>query len=172
MSDQYVGEIRVFGFNFAPNQWASCDGQILPIQQNAPLFAILGVNYGGNGTTNFGLPDLQGRAGLDASVPTLVGEQSGAPSITLQVSEIPQHTHNAYVDNGRPQSEAASAQIPSRFATKDVYTYLIDTPAPPLVSLAPQTVSLIGGNGAHENRQPYQVLNYCIALQGIFPARS
>ena len=172
MSDQFVAEIRVFPFNFPPTGWAFCDGQLLPISQNTALFSLLGTTYGGDGKSTFALPDLQGNVpmqpgqGAGLSLRDL-GEQSGVESITLLQSEIPFHTHSMgadvldLADTSTPNPNAVYALS----AGGTLYQTSGNT------DLAPQTLSLVGGGLPHNNMQPYLTLNYCIALQGIFPQR-
>ncbi|MFV8631862.1 phage tail protein [Ralstonia pseudosolanacearum] len=170
MSDQFIGEIRIFGFNFAPVDWAACDGALMPISQNAALFSILGATYGGNGSTTFGLPDLRGRAVM-GPVGGALNDQQGAATISLQQGEMPMHTHTAYGNNARAASTAAAGRLPARFMVAHNQSFIATeaTPAPVMTTLAPQTVGPAGGSTAHENCQPYLAVNYCIALQGAWP---
>lgn len=173
MSDQFVAEIRIFPFNFPPTGWAFCDGQLMPISQNTALFSLLGTTYGGDGKSTFSLPDMQGNApmqpgqGQGLSLRDL-GELSGSESVTLLVSEMPFHTHAL-----RVSAEVADIQIPTantslaRSGGGSAYT----TQATNIVQLAPQALSPAGGSLPHNNMQPYLTLNFCIALQGIFPQR-
>ena len=173
MSDQFLAEIRIFPFNFAPTGWAFCDGQLIPISQNTALFALLGTVYGGDGKSTFALPDLQGSApmqpgqGQGHSLRDL-GEMSGTESITLLVSEIPFHTHTL---NAAP--DPANAQIPTSTVclTRSAGGNAYSTVTTGLVAMAPQTLAPAGGGLPHNNMQPYLTLNFCIALQGIFPQR-
>jgi len=169
MSDQFVAEIRIFPFNFPPTGWAFCAGQLMPISQNTALFSLLGTTYGGDGKSTFALPDLQGNApmqpgqGQGLSLRDL-GEMSGVESVTLLVSEIPFHTHSysateEAANENNPQNNAPGAGV-AQFAT----------PAA-LAPMAFQTLSLAGGSLPHNNMQPYLTLNFCIALQGVFPPR-
>lgn len=175
MSEAFIGEIRTFGFNFAPFRWALCNGQLLPISQNTALFSLLGVNYGGNGTTNFALPDIQGRATLaQGQGPGLseqfMGQQSGSENITLLTSEMPNHNHNllALPDLGEESDPTGKAL--ARAQGVNAYT---PTSTSGTVALAATSLSSFnGGNQPHNNMQPYLVLNFCIALQGVFPARN
>jgi microcystin-dependent protein len=173
VADPFVAEIRIFGFNFAPRGWALCDGQLLPISQNTALFSLLGTTYGGNGKTNFALPDLQGNAamhpgqGQGLSLRDL-GETGGEETVTLLVSEIPAHAHSLMA-----QTEPANAQIPSpalcltRSAGGNAYS----TTTTGLQNMALQAIGPAGGGLPHNNMQPYLTLNFCIALQGVFPPR-
>jgi microcystin-dependent protein len=173
MSDQFVAEIRIFPFNFPPTGWAFCDGQLMPISQNTALFSLLGTTYGGDGKSTFALPDMQGNAGMQPgqgqglSLRDL-GEIGGTESVTLLVSEIPFHTHTL-----RVSAEVGDIQIPAdntalaRSGSGNAYT----ATATNIVQLAPQALAPAGGSLPHNNMQPYLTLNYCIALQGIFPQR-
>ena len=172
MSDQFVAEIRIFPFNFPPTGWAFCDGQLMPISQNTALFALLGTTYGGDGKSTFALPDMQGNApmqpgqGQGLSLRDL-GEMSGVESITLLLSEIPIHTHAlmASLDDGD-----LSVPAPARSLAKSGGG-VIYNPGPGPNAMALQALSLAGGGLPHNNMQPYLTLNFCIALQGIFPQR-
>ncbi len=174
MSDQFVAEIRIFPFNFPPTGWAFCNGQLLPISQNTALFALLGTFYGGDGKSTFALPDMRGNAPMQTGqgaglTERFLGEQSGVESITLLQSEIPAHTHALKAvstdlgDNRLPNPNLALAQ------TGGANQYV--APTPPLALMAPQALSPAGGSLPHNNMQPYLALNFCIALQGIFPQR-
>jgi microcystin-dependent protein len=179
MSDQFLGEIRIFPFDFAPIQWAMCNGQLMAITQNAALFSILGTTYGGNGTSTFGLPNLQGRVpvcagqGRGLSLYDL-GQFGGAQSHTLNNTEIPSHNHNinADADPGTSTSPAGAiyrrGQIPGGSNPTAVAAY--STQAPDVI-MDPNTLGITGGNQAHNNMMPYLTLNFCIALNGVFPPR-
>jgi len=175
MSDQFVAEIRIFPFNFPPTGWAFCNGQLMPISQNTALFALLGTVYGGDGKSTFALPDLQGSApmqpgqGQGLSLRDL-GEMSGVESITLLQSEIPLHTHTlrASLEDATQGSLTANNVIYAQ--TSGGTLYQTNTSAN-IVQLAPQALALAGGGLPHNNMQPYLTLNFCIALQGIFPQR-
>jgi microcystin-dependent protein len=175
MSDQFVAEIRIFGFNFAPTGWALCNGQILPISQNTALFSLLGTTYGGNGQSTFALPNMQDNAPMHPGQgPGLslhdLGEQGGEPFVTLLQSEMPAHNHNLM----SVTSFAGSANIP----TNNVFAKTVDPFKPytptvnPLVAMANIDLAPTGGNAPHNNMMPYLTLNFCIALQGIFPPRT
>jgi microcystin-dependent protein len=173
MSDQFVAEIRIFPFNFPPTGWAFCDGQILPISQNTALFALLGTTYGGDGKSTFALPDLQGSAamqpgqGQGLSLRDL-GEMSGVDSITLLVSEIPLHTHTAFANPFQGDTVVPSTD---RALAESTGGSLYVTGSPTLSTMATQALPPAGGGLPHNNMQPYLTLNFCIALQGIFPQR-
>jgi microcystin-dependent protein len=175
MSNPFVAEIRIFPFNFPPKGWAFCDGQILPISQNTALFSLLGTTYGGNGQSTFALPDLQGSApmhpgdGAGLSQRDL-GEQSGSSAVTVLTSEIPLHFHQfggAVAAGGDTQNPTGAiwAQVPGRAA---VFQYS----APPTGAVNPNSMPVAGGSLPHNNMQPYLTLNFCIALQGVFPPRT
>ena len=173
MSDQFLAEIRMFPFNFPPTGWAFCNGQLLPINQNQALFALLGTTYGGDGKSTFALPDLQGSApmqpgqGQGLSLRDL-GEMSGVESITLLVSEIPVHTHQLMAHD--IDLAELNAPSPTRSLGKSANS-TVYTPAAALTLMAFQGLPPAGGGLPHNNMQPYLTLNFCIALQGIFPQR-
>jgi microcystin-dependent protein len=167
MAEPFLSEIRIMSFQFAPKGWALCNGQLLPINQNQALFSLLGTTFGGNGQTNFALPDLRGRAPIHAGSGHTLGERAGEPAHTLSIAELPQHTHLAQgtSNNGTaatpaPAGSAGYAQSP---------TSIYGAAATP-VAMSPSTSGNTGGGQPHENRQPSLVLNFCIALQGIFPS--
>ena len=173
MSDPFVAEIRIFPFNFPPTGWAFCDGQLLPISQNTALFSLLGTTYGGNGQSTFALPNLQGRSpmqpgqGLGLSQRDL-GETSGSATVTLLQSEMPVHNHvlsanSNPADVSTPTATRSLARASGGFAYHDTNANL--------VNLAPQALAVTGGGLPHNNLMPYLVLNFCIAMQGIFPPR-
>jgi microcystin-dependent protein len=176
MSDQFIGEVRPFACNFAPSGWAFCQGQLLAISQNTALFALLGTFYGGNGTTNFALPDLRGRVGLKYGTDPSgniysIGEIGGEETITLTGQQMPIHTHTfsgsgVVGTRGRPADGSAMGTTSAGHAFYGASNSSLTT-------INVGTVSLYnGGNQAHENRQPFQVINWCIALRGIFPSRN
>jgi len=168
MADQFIGEIRVVGFNFAPNGWALCNGQILPIAQNTALFSLLGTTYGGDGKTTFALPNLQGRASMhQGQGPGLsgrgLGEAGGTQAETLSPAQMPAHNHALAAASGGATTGTPSPQV--SLAAGAVKTY---APAHNMVPMGEG----VGGGQSHNNMQPYLVLNYVIALTGIFPPRS
>lgn len=173
MSDQFVGEIRCFGFNFPPTGWAYCAGQLLPISQNTALFSLLGTQYGGDGKSTFALPNLQGNMPIgqgqcSGGSQYYVGEQSGVPSVTLLLTEIPLHNHTLYGD----ASDAINAQSPNNaLVGTSTNTKLYNNTVTNAVAMSPLSLPAAGGGGPHNNMMPYLVMNFCIALQGIFPAR-
>ena len=171
MSDQFVAEIRMFPFNFAPTGWATCDGQLLPISQNTALFSLLGTFYGGDGKSTFALPNLQGSApihqGQGAGLSLYdIGQQGGSEFVTLLVSEMPLHTHNVV---GRGQ--LGNQQLPSTRAWggSNVSKQYANVAPDPVMAF--QALSIAGSSLPHNNRQPYLTVNFCIALQGVFPPR-
>lgn len=160
MSDPFIGQISLFGFNFPPRGWATCSGQILPIAQNTALFSLLGTTYGGDGRTTFALPDLRGRVPIhQGQGPGLsdyvIGQAGGQETITLLESQMPPHTHDLFGVQGTGTTGRGVATTPT-----DVQRNLTDR------------MSVEGGGQPHDNVQPYLTVNYCIALQGIFPSRN
>ena len=170
MSNPFVAEIRIFPFNFAPKGWAFCNGQLMPISQNTALFSLLGTTYGGDGKSTFALPDMQGNApmqpgqGQGLSLRDL-GEMSGVESVTLLQSEMPVHSHTLQSTNEDGNNTSPATRYPGRGNA----VYL----APPsgLNAMAFQAIAPTGGGLPHNNMQPYLTLNFCIALQGVFPQR-
>lgn len=174
MSDQFVAEIRIFGFNFAPTGWALCNGQILPISQNTALFSLLGTTYGGNGQSTFALPDLQDSAPMHPGQgPGLslhdLGEQGGEPFVTLLESEMPAHSHALKADTADPADVQAPSAAVVLARSNGGNAYL--NPPASLVPMSNLAIGPAGGSLPHNNMMPYLTLNFCIALQGIFPAR-
>jgi len=176
MADPFVAEIRIFPFNFAPKGWAFCDGQLLPISQNTALFSLLGTVYGGDGKSTFALPDLQGSVPMHPGQgPGLslfdLGQIGGAETITLLQSEIPAHTHGvgrALNDAGNSITPVNSVWAQSAAGRGGAALYKEGSPTGPVNN---QSLNVAGGGLPHNNMQPYLTLNFCIALQGVFPAR-
>jgi microcystin-dependent protein len=174
MADPFVAEIRIFPFNFAPKGWAWCDGQLLPLSQNTALFSLLGTTYGGNGKSNFALPDLQGRAPMHPGQgPGLslhdLGETGGSETITLLESEIPAHSHEHKAQN----SPLGGSVLPEGNALNRPSSGFLYSPLPATtVAMAPEGIAPSGGDQPHNNMQPYLTFYFCIALQGVFPPRS
>jgi microcystin-dependent protein len=171
MSQPFVAEIRMFGFNFAPRGWALCNGQILPISQNTALFSLLGTMYGGDGRSNFGLPDMQGSFPVSQGQSSFgtqyfPGQTNGEPNHTLISTEIPAHGHTLQAPANITPAQSASNNFLGASPAKP-----FDTGTPNVV-LAPDATSVAGSSFPHENMPPYLALNFCIALQGIFPARN
>jgi microcystin-dependent protein len=173
MSSPFVAEIRMFGFNFPPKGWAFCNGQLLPISQNTALFSLLGTFYGGDGKSTFALPDFEGNCALGQGQSTtgtqyFIGEQSGVQFVTLLETEIPVHTHSVGTQSNRAAVNPAPAadQIISKASGGSPFLVGAGNS-----TMAPQTIGITGGSQPHNNMQPYLTLNFCIAMQGIFPAR-
>lgn len=166
MSEPFLAELRIMSFSFPPKGWAFCNGQLLPINQNQALFALLGTTYGGNGTTNFALPDLRGRVPMHTGNGHTLGERAGEQTHTLSSTEIPAHTHAVSGTNSVGDSVVAGGNL---FANVAANLYAPLNPPQPVVA---GTVSNVGGSQAHENMSPYLTLSVCIALQGIFPSQS
>lgn len=174
MAEPFLAEIRMFSFNFAPRGWATCDGQLLPISQNQALFALLMTTYGGDGRTNFNLPDLRGRVPIQpTTVDTTVqyGKPGGTVVETLSAAQMPAHTHPVLADNttGTSVSPIVSEDGGTwAAAPQNPYTTFASSTAVPLNSAA---ITSSGSSQAHSNMQPYETINFCIALTGIFPSR-
>jgi microcystin-dependent protein len=176
MANPFVAEIRIFTGNFAPKGWALCDGQLLPISQNTALFALLGTTYGGDGKSNFALPNLQGSApmqqgqGPGLSLRSL-GEIGGEQSVTLLQTEMPSHSHSAQGSTGSTQTTPVNNAWASGAKLGGGNLYFPSTPASN-VQMSPFGTSIAGGNLPHNNMMPFLGLTFIIALQGVFPARS
>lgn len=173
MSSPFIGEIRLVGFNFPPLGWAQCDGQLLPISQNTALFSLLGTQFGGNGVSTFGLPDLRGRVPIHQGQgpglsPYVMGQMAGSENTTLLASQMPAHNHliNANTGGGTQASPANGFPAVESTGTSLNYAAAQDT------TMAPPAVSIAGGNQPFSNVQPYLCVNFVIALQGIFPSRN
>lgn len=174
MADPFVAEIRIFPFNFAPRGWAWCDGQLMPLSQNTALFSLLGTTYGGNGKSNFALPDLQGRAPMHPGQgPGLslhdLGETGGSETVTLLESEIQAHTHALMSMVVPGDAQVPGGNSPARVIGATPY---LPPAGAPLVAMAPQALAPAGGDAPHNNMQPYLTFYFCIALQGVFPPRT
>ncbi len=165
MSEPFLGEIRIFSFTFAPKGWAQCNGQLLPINQNQALFAILGTTYGGDGRITFALPNLQGRVPVYTGNGITLGQSAGEEAHTLNVAELPAHSHTPV---GSPSS--ATAGNP----TGNVWASLSNGGYSPASNVSMNAASVLpaGGSQPHENMSPYLTLNFCIALQGLFPSQN
>ena len=165
MAEPFLSEIRLMSFDFAPQGWAMCNGQLLPINQNQALFALLGTTFGGDGQVNFALPDLRGRAPIHVGSGHVLGEEGGEQAHTLSGAELPNHVHtvNATSDNAvvDPPGGNLLASGANQYASP-----------PPNTTLVPSSVGNVGGSQAHLNMQPFLALTFCIALQGIFPSRN
>jgi microcystin-dependent protein len=174
MADQFVAEIRILPFNFAPTGWAFCDGQLLPISQNTALFSLLGTFYGGDGKSTFALPNLQGNSPMHhGQGPGLslhdLGENGGSPTVTLLESEVPAHAHGL---RASPDDGDLKAPTASRSLARSIGGSAYQTSAAGVQPMAPEALAPAGGDQPHNNMQPYLTVNFCIALQGIFPPRS
>ncbi len=164
MSEPFLAEIRIVGFNFAPRGWAFCDGQILPINQNQSLYSLLGTTYGGDGRTSFALPDLRSRVPIHKGAHSL-GQKGGEETHTLSVNEMPQHTHAI-----QASSDPSDIQDPTNAVlAKSGQIYSNSTN---LVDMVSGTMANAGGGQGHDNMQPYLAVYFCIALQGLFPSRN
>lgn len=168
MAEPFLSEIRLFSFNFAPRGWALCNGQFLPINQNQALFSLLGTTYGGNGQTNFALPDMRGRTPIHFGNNHVLGEQAGEAAHTLTLNEMPKHIHVV-----QASTALASTNTPANNLTLAASSgsNLYD-PTVQLVQMAADALGNAGGSQAHQNMQPFLAINFCIALQGIFPSRN
>jgi microcystin-dependent protein len=175
MSEAYIGELRLMAFNFAPRNWARCEGQLLPINQNQALFALLGTQYGGNGQTTFGLPDLRGRAavgmGTGPGLPAVqIGDRGGAETVTLSTAQVPAHQHVLNASSDLANASVPGLALPAAKSRTSLAMFAASGSAN--TTLNPGAVGSAGGNQAHSNLQPLTVLSYCISLFGIFPSRS
>jgi microcystin-dependent protein len=184
MSEPFLGQVEVFSFGFPPKGWTTCSGQLLPINQNQALFSLLGTNYGGNGTTNFGLPDLRSRVPVGQGQgtglsPYTLGQQGGAEAHTLNLTEMAAHNHNLMVNSTTAASNNANvpstsvvlgqtAGVPAQGALFPLLLYASGAGS----TLDTHSIGATGGSQAHENRMPFLTLSFCIALQGIFPSQN
>ena len=171
MGTPFMGEIRIMGFNFAPQGWAQCNGQLLPINQNQALFSLLGTAFGGNGQTNFALPDFRGRVPMHAGGSHDRAEAGGQEAHTVTQSEMPAHTH--FLMGSSVQGNSNNPRFGTTghvLAVDPGNTYRNQLTN--LTTMAPATIGSVGGSQAHNNMQPYLVLMFCIALQGIFPSQN
>jgi microcystin-dependent protein len=167
MAEPFLAEIRIMSFAFAPKGWALCDGQVLPINQNQALFALLGTTYGGDERVTFALPDLRARTPVHVGNGHALGQKAGEAAHTLSLAELPSHTHVARAVTDKAATPAPNGNMLA--ATKGLSAYA--APAN-LTALAPSSIANTGGGQPHSNVQPFLTLNFCIALQGIFPSRT
>ncbi len=173
MADPFVAEIRIFPFNFAPRGWAWCDGQLLPLSQNTALFSLLGTTYGGNGKSNFALPDLQGRAPMHPGQgPGLslrdLGETGGSETVSLLESEIPSHAHALRANNTLSDSPLPAGNVFGRYLNNGFHSDAVNS----IGAMSGNALTPAGGDQPHNNLQPYLTFYFCIALQGVFPPRT
>jgi microcystin-dependent protein len=168
MAEPFLSEIRIFSFNFAPKGWALCNGQLLPINQNQALFSLLGTTYGGNGQTNFALPNLRGDVPIHMGNGHTLGETAGSSAVTLNIQQMPTHTHFLQATT----TDANVKQVTNNILARSVLTPYAQPGAGNLQTFPPDAVTNFGGSQPHNNMMPYLVLNFCIALQGIFPSRN
>lgn len=163
MAEPFLSEIRIVSFNFPPQGWALCNGQSLPINQNQALYSLLGTTYGGDGRTSFALPNLQGQVPIHKGNGHSLGEKGGSTSVTLSTQELPAHTHAVNATNSGGDTTVAAGNYLANFSNGYA-------PAASLTSMAPSSVTSTGGGQPHNNAMPYLTLNFCIALQGIYPS--
>jgi microcystin-dependent protein len=167
MAEPFLAEIRIMSFVFPPKGWATCDGQLLPINQNQALFSLLGTTFGGDGRVNFGLPDLRGRTPIHVGASHTLGERGGEQAHTLSQAELPIHTHTV-----KASSNTTGGVISANNAFLGGAANAYHADVNPLTGMNPQTVTNTGGSQAHLNMQPFLTLNFSIALQGIFPSQT
>jgi len=170
----YLGEIRIFAGNFPPNGWAFCDGQLLAISENSPLFTLIGTTYGGDGQQTFALPDLRGRLPMHmgdgpGTSPRQIGELAGVEQVTLTTQQIPAHTHPMTASTDTGTLPDPGNHVAARSHTANVYMYLEDIPN---TNMHAQAITPVGGSQPHENAQPYLCVNFIIQLYGVFPSQS
>jgi microcystin-dependent protein len=165
MAEPFLSEIRIMSFSFPPKGWALCDGQLLPINQNQALFSLLGTTYGGDGRVNFGLPDLRARTPIHVGSGHTLGERGGEQAHTLSIAELPTHTHSLTASSNNGTTLLPPANYLARAAPANPYIAPTN-----MVAFNAATIAPVGGSQAHLNMQPFLTLNFCIALQGIFPS--
>ena len=169
MGQPYVGEIRMFGGNFAPAGWMFCEGQLLPISENETLFNLIGTTYGGDGQSTFGLPDLRGRIPIHQGNGFTLAETGGAEEVTIAVNTMPSHTHALLGSTNLANSNSPTNQVAALTQAATITAYGTDTP---LVALLPASVGSVGGSQPHTNFQPYLCVDFIISLFGIFPSQT
>jgi microcystin-dependent protein len=165
MAEPFLSEIRMMSFNFPPRGWALCDGQLLPINQNQPLFALLGTTFGGDGRVNFALPDLRGRTPIHVGGGSMLGQRGGEQAHTLSIAEIPTHTHSMMGSSTTAVNTPSGTTVLGVSNPQQAYS----GPAN-LTAMNPGMIGNVGGSQAHLNMQPFLTISFCIALQGIFPS--
>jgi microcystin-dependent protein len=168
MAEPFLAEIRIMSFNFAPKGWAMCNGQFLPINQNQALFALLGTMYGGNGQTTFALPNLRGKVPIHFGSAHTLGEAAGSTSVTINATTMPQHAHFLQASNADGAVKSPLGNILARH----VSTPYTQVSSGGLIAFPPTAVTNAGGSQPHNNMMPFLTLNFCIALQGIFPSQT
>lgn len=168
MSEPFLAEVRIVGFNFAPRGWAFCDGQILPINQNQSLYSLLGTSYGGDGRTSFALPDMRGRTPIHVGNGHSQAQKSGEETQTLSAAEMPNHDHTAQASS----QDGNNVNATSNILAQALNLYVPSTTTPTIQPLISSQVTNVGGGSAHENMQPYLAVYFVIALQGSFPSRN
>lgn len=173
MSEPFIGQVVAVGFNFAPNGWALCDGSLLPIAENSPLFSLIGTTYGGDGITNFALPDLRGRVGLSQGQGPglgnyLLGQKGGAENVTLTAAQHASHRHLLMAANAVDSADPANNRVLGQPATGTT----LYAPSGTATTLSSSTVAPDGGSQPHNNKQPYMTINYIICLEGIYPSQN
>ena len=167
MAQPYVGEIRMLGFNFPPNGWALCNGQLLPISENETLFQLIGTTYGGDGESTFAVPDLQGRVPMHMSGANVIGEKAGVESVTLTAQQTPIHTHPMVATQSLGTTVVPTGSILAQSSQGSLYQ--LDDPN---VSMSPNSITPTGGSQPHDNMQPYLCVTFAISLFGIFPSQT
>lgn len=167
MAQPYVGEIRMFGGNFAPAGWMFCMGQLLPISENETLFNLIGTTYGGDGQSTFGLPDLQGRLPVHQGNGLILAETGGVETVTLTVSQLPAHSHPLMANSAQADTAVAGNHVAAKTTGATISAYGTDQPR---IALSPQSITSVGGSQPHENMQPYLCVSFIISLFGIFPS--
>jgi microcystin-dependent protein len=170
MAEPFLSDIRIFSFNFPPKGWAFCNGQLMPINQNQPLFSLLGTTYGGDGRVNFALPNLRGCVPIHTGNGHTLGEKAGSEAVTVTLQQMPQHNHTVSAFDGAVDNNATSPA--GAFYAKTADNSLLYSSGNANSAMNPGVISNTGGSQAHTNQQPYLVLNFCIALQGIFPSQN
>jgi microcystin-dependent protein len=168
MAEPFLSEIRIMSFQFAPKGWALCNGQLLPINQNQALFSLLGTTFGGDGRVNFALPDLRGRTPIHVGSGHTLGERGGEQAHTLSIAELPEHVHVANA-TGVQADQNSNSPAPSRVLAQSNFSFGWG-PGTTFQAMSPAELGNTGGSQAHLNMQPFLTLNFCIALQGIFPS--
>jgi microcystin-dependent protein len=167
MAEPFLSEIRIFSFGFAPKGWASCNGQLLPINQNQALFSLLGTTFGGNGQTNFALPDLRGGVPIHVGNGAVLGQKAGEQAHTVSMSQMPQHLHFVNATTVPATTNTPGTGV---LTAQSTGSNLYGSVASGLASMSSAAVANVGGSQAHLNMQPFLTLSFCIALQGIFPS--